>query len=74
MRSDVAPKEKYKRFCGHDFPVVGVMGLNLMDIPREDIVACLIETVRQKGAARVINANAHCVTLSQKAALATRAF
>ncbi|NHN91679.1 WecB/TagA/CpsF family glycosyltransferase [Acetobacter sicerae] len=66
MHSDIALKEKSKRFCGHDFPVVEVMGLDLMDIPREDIVACLTETVRQGGAARVINANAHCVTLSQK--------
>ncbi|AQS85219.1 MAG: WecB/TagA/CpsF family glycosyltransferase [Acetobacter aceti] len=66
MRSDVAMKEQTKRLCGRDFPVVEVMGLELMDIPREDIVTCLTEVVRQRGAARVINANAHCVTLSQK--------
>ncbi|WP_242010178.1 WecB/TagA/CpsF family glycosyltransferase [Acetobacter conturbans] len=37
-----------------------------MDIPREDIIECLVEAVKQGGAARVVNANAHYVTLSQK--------
>lgn len=55
-----------KSFQGRTFPVIPVMGLRIMDISRKDIVDCLDATVRTGGAARVVNANAHFVTLSQK--------
>ncbi|MFT8720350.1 WecB/TagA/CpsF family glycosyltransferase [Acetobacter sp.] len=66
MRSKEQSGERSKAFQGRSFPIIPVMGLPIMDIPRSEIVSCLVEAVRQGKAARVVNANAHYVTLSQK--------
>ncbi|OUJ14397.1 glycosyl transferase [Acetobacter sp. DsW_063] len=47
-------------------PVIEVMGLGLHMVTREEIVDRVVEAVRAGRAMRVINANAHCVTLAQR--------
>lgn len=56
------------------YPVVNVMGLRLMDIPREEIVRRVVEAVRSGQMLRVVNANAHCMTLAQKETWLRRLF
>ncbi|GBQ22132.1 WecB/TagA/CpsF family glycosyltransferase [Acetobacter estunensis NRIC 0472] len=66
MHSDDKAQTFAREVDGYSFPVVNVMGLPLLDIPREEIVRILVDLVRAGKGARVINANAHCVTLSQR--------
>lgn len=47
-------------------PAIDVMGLGLQMITREEIVDRVVGAVRAGRALRVINANAHCVTLAQR--------
>ncbi|NHN85953.1 WecB/TagA/CpsF family glycosyltransferase [Acetobacter musti] len=53
-------------FSGNKFTTVTLMGVKLFDIPREDLERGLISAVRAGQRLRVINANAHCITIAQR--------
>ncbi|NHO32318.1 WecB/TagA/CpsF family glycosyltransferase [Acetobacter fallax] len=53
-------------FAGREFSVVSVMGVRLFDISREDLEFGLISAIREGQKLRVINANAHCLTIAQR--------
>ncbi|CAP56491.1 WecB/TagA/CpsF family glycosyltransferase [Gluconacetobacter diazotrophicus] len=43
-----------------------VMGLRLLDIPRQDLAGQVIQATRRHAKMLIVNANAHCVVLSQR--------
>ncbi|GBQ87363.1 WecB/TagA/CpsF family glycosyltransferase [Gluconacetobacter johannae DSM 13595] len=48
------------------FDALRVMGLRLLDIPRDALADTVAQAARRGGRMLVVNANAHCVVLSQR--------
>lgn len=47
------------------FDALDIMGLRLMDIPRQDLAELVVRAARAHAKMLVVNANAHCMVLSQ---------
>ncbi|WP_029605179.1 WecB/TagA/CpsF family glycosyltransferase [Kozakia baliensis] len=49
-----------------NFDVFNVMGVRLIDVPREDLADIVVQDARQHAKTLIVNANAHCMVLAQK--------